>query len=413
MLRKGKLFVFIFSGVILLYGVSAAFYGDVTYPALGVFMKALSYVNSDYVEPPDMSKVRVGAMRGMIEALDPYSAYLTKEQAIDVDHNKSDTGNIGVVLSKRANIICIVSAAHGGSAESAGLRPGDYVVAIDGVNVEDESLLKAESLLRGAGGTRVKTTVFRGTQTKPLDIEVTRTNEPPPAVASRMLDGKIGLLSIYSLGASAPGQAQIKLKTLISAGAQKIILDLRDCADGEPANGAELANLFLKGGVIYTSKGQSGDTLLDVKATPDKFITDLPLVVLINGSTAGPAEIAVGSLKGNGRASLIGERTFGIGSSQKRFQLKSGGVLVLSISKYYTPDGKLIQDDVNLTDTGIKPDVEAPDKDRLEDFLVDAYFDGQDDAAKYKQLREKLDQEQLNKAVEIVGKAGTVVKKAA
>jgi carboxyl-terminal processing protease len=240
-----------------------------------------------------------------------------------------------------------------------------------------------------------------------------RANELPPPVASRMLDGHIGLLSIYSLAASAPEQAQVKLKTLISAGAQKIILDLRDCADGEPGNGAELANFFLKSGVIYTSKGQSEDALLEVKASADKFVTDLPLAVLINGSTAGPAEIVAGSLKGNGRASLIGERTFGIGSSQKRFQLKSGGVLVLSTAKYYTPDGKMIQDDVNLTDTGLKPDVEAPDKDRLEDLLVDAYFNGQDDAAKYKQLQEKLDQEQLNKAVEILSKGGAVVKKAA
>ena len=140
------------------------------------------------------------------------------------------------------------------------------------------------------------------------------------------------------------------------------------------------------------------------RRVPEKFLTDLPLAVLINGSTAGPAEITAGALKAGGRAVVVGEKSFGIGSAQTRIQLQSGSVLFLSTAKFYTPDGKVIENDETFRDTGIKPNVEVPDQDRLQDLLVNSYFDAQDDAAKYMQLRDKVNQEQLEKAVEVLTK---------
>jgi carboxyl-terminal processing protease len=417
MVHKGKILVFVFSTVIALYGASAAFFGNViaggdqAYPAISVFMDALRNVNDNYVEAPDMNKVQEGAMRGLIESLDPYSTFLTKAEVKALDSRKSDAASVGVVLSKRANVICVVSAEHGGPAESAGMRPGDYVTSINGVNVEDSSLLEAESLLRGAPGTPVKVAVFRGAQTKPIEIQMTR-KVIEATLNSRMLDGHIGVVEVSSLSAPILEQVRLKMKTLISAGAQKLILDLRDCANGQPTDGAELANFFLKTGVIYTSKTRTGETSEEVKAVADKFITDLPMAILINGSTAGPAEITAGALKVNGRATLIGEKSFGMGSIQKRLPLKSGAVLILSTAKFYTPDGKMIQNDETPGNTGIKPEVESPDEDRLQDLLVAAYFDGQEDAAKYKQLRDKVNQEQLDKAIEILKKGPQAGKKA-
>lgn len=414
MLQKVKILVSVLSALIILYGVAAAFYpGDPTYPALRVFMGALGQINEDYVEAPDMNKVQEGAMRGLIEALDPFSTFLTKEQVQVLDSRKDRTAGVGIVLSKRANLICVVAAVKGGPAEAAGMRSGDYLTSIDGVNVEDASILEADSLFRGAPDTKVKATVFRGTQTKPIDIEMVRKNIEAAAVGSRMLDGRIGLLEFPSLQAPTLEQARVKLKTLISAGAQKLILDLRGCAAGKPDNGAELANLFLKSGSIYTIKGRDGEILEDITATPEKFVTDLPMVVLIDGSSAGPAEIAAGALKGNGRAAVVGEKSFGIGSVQKRFPLKSGAVLVLSTAKYYTPDGKMIENDETLRDTGIAPDVESPSQDRLQDLLVDAYFEAQGDGAKYKQLQDKMHQEQLDKAIEVLTRGLAAVKRAA
>ena len=412
MQHKGKVLVFLFTALIILYGVSAAFW-DTTYTALDVFMNALHHVDEYYVEPPDLNKVQQGAMRGLIEALDPYSAFLTKEQIQALDSRKDKTADVGVVLSKRANIICVVSTERNGPAAAAGMRPGDYLTAIDGANIEDKSILEVGSLLRGDPGSKVKAAVFRGADTKPTEIEMVRRNEEPPAVGSRMLDGRIGLLEIPSLASVTIEQARVKLKTLVSAGAQKLILDLRGCADGKADYGADLANLFLRSGVVYSIRGHGGEKLEEISADPEKFVTDLPMVVMINGSTAGPAEIAAGALKGNGRALLVGEKSFGMGCYQKRISLKSGAVLVLSTAKFYTPDGKMIENDETLRETGIAPNVESPDQDRLNDLLVDAYFDGQADAVKYKQLQEKLNQEQLDKALEVLNKGLAVPRRAA
>jgi carboxyl-terminal processing protease len=418
MLHKGKLFVFFGSAVIVLYGISAAFYGrvvarDDAYRELAVFMDALKKIHEDYVEAPDMSKVQEGAMRGLIAALDPYSSFLSKEQVEALQKRKLEgTAGIGVSLSKRADVLYIVSTDREGPAESAGVRPGDYIMAVDGTTVDDKSIPEVEALLLGTPGSSVKLSVIRSSQTKPVEIEITRQAEKTPAILSTMRDDKVGLLQIASLEGDAVGQARVRLKTLLSAGAEKLVVDLRDCAEGDAASGADLANFFLKDGLIYYSQNRDGARILDVKANAEKFITDLPLVVLINASTAGAAEITAGALKDHKRALIVGEKSFGVGSSQKRIALKSGSLLILSTAKYFTPNGKMIQEE-SVRTTGIKPDVQAPDDDRRQDLLVEAYYDDQNDAAKYRQLRDKMRQEQLDKAIELLSSGQVPVRRAA
>jgi carboxyl-terminal processing protease len=253
-----------------------------------------------------------------------------------------------------------------------------------------------------------------------------------------MLDGKVGFLSVASLSESSVEQAKVKLKTLISAGAEKIILDLRDCADGAIANGSELANYFIRSGILYYSQNRQGERVLVVEANPEKHITDLPLVVLIDGSTAGAAEIAAGALKDQKRATIVGEKSFGSGADQKTIQLKSGAVLILSTAKYYTPGGKMIQDEV-ARNGGILPDLVAPDDETRQDLAVESYYDDKgdasgarrvvpqpesgspaqvdkdekDEAVKYKQFQEKVDKIQIEKALEVLSKSNVPVKKAA
>jgi len=177
---------------------------------------------------------------------------------------------------------------------------------------------------------------------------------------------------------------------------------LRDCADGSTADGAALANLFLKSGTIYYSQNKDGQKVQEVTAAPEKLVADLPMVVLINGSTAGPAEITAGALKDNKRAQVVGEKSFGIGSSQKQITLKSGSVLLLSTAKFYTPSGKVIEDDNAPRNTGIKPDVQAPEEEKLQGMLLQSYYDDQDgrNGAKYRELRDKINQLQLERAIE-------------
>jgi len=418
MFHKGKLLVFVGSFLIALYGMSAAFYGkvvakDEAYKELSVFMDVLKRVSEDYVEDPDMNKVHEGAMRGLIDALDPYCSFLSKEQYAELQKRQaSGKAGIGVVLSKRSDVIYVVSCERDSTGAQAGIRPGDYLLAVDGQDVENKSILEVDSLLHGAPGNKVKLTLFRNARTKPVELEIPMKEPAPNSVDSRMLDGNVGFLDVSSLGGSAVEQAKLKLKTLISAGASRLILDLRDCADGSPKDGAELANYFLNSGVVYYSRNREGEKVQVVEASPQKHVTDLPLVVLIDGSTASAAEIAAGALKDQKRATIVGEKSFGVGSAQKTVQLKSGALLILSTAKYCTPSGKIIQDET-ASKAGIVPDVEAPDDDTRQDLIVESFYDEQEDAAKYRQFQEQIDKIQLDKALEVLSKEKAPVKKAA
>jgi carboxyl-terminal processing protease len=418
MSHKGKLLVFLGSFLIILYGISAKYYGKVVagddaYKELSVFMHVLERISDDYVEVPNMNSVQEGAMRGLMDALDPYCSFLSKEQ-YDALQKRKESGHagVGIVLSKRSDVIYVVSCEYDSPAEEAGIRPGDYLIAINGQGVEDKSILEADSLLHGAPGTKIKVTVFRSARTKPLDVEMTFRDQAGIPVTHKMLGENVGLLDVSSLADSSIEQVKVKLKTLISAGARKLILDLRDCADGMPAAGADLANYFVRNGVLYYSQNRQGEKVQVVEANPEKFITDLPLVVLIDSSTAGAAEITAGALKDLDRASVVGEKSFGVGSAQKIIQLKSGAVLILSTAKYCTPGGKVIQEESART-AGILPDVQAPDDETRQDLAVESYYDEQDDVGKYRQLQEKIEKIQLDKALEILAKEASPAKKAA
>ncbi len=409
--HKGKMLVFVCSTLVALYGISAAFYGkvvarDEAYKELSVFMDALRRINEDYVEAPDMNKVQVGAMRGLIDALDPYSSFLSKREFESIQKKKATAkAGVGLVVSKRTDVVQVVSVEKDGPAEKAGIHDGDYLVAIDGNSLDDKSVLMVESLLRGAPDSEVKLSVFRNAQTKPIELALVRKVDSPPPSISQMLEGNIGLLEVSSLADLTAERAKVRLKTLISAGAEKLILDLRDCADGNVPEGVELANYFLRDGNIYYTQNRAGEKISEVQAVPEKFITDLPMVVLINGSTAGPAEIVAGALKDRKRATVVGEKSFGVGSAQTQIALKSGAVLILSTAKYYTPAGKMIQDE-SARDTGIKPDLQSPDEELRRDLAVESYYDDQDqdNVVKYRQFRDKVRKIQLDKAMEVLAK---------
>ena len=171
-------------------------------------------------------------------------------------------------------------------------------------------------------------------------------------------------------------------------------------------------HFFLRDGIIYYSRNRLGEKVQIIEANPDKYITDIPVVVLINGSTAAGAEITAGALKDRGRAKIVGERSFGLGSEQKTISLQSGAKLVLSTAKFCTPSGKVIQDET-IRDAGISPDVLVPDNDTRQDLAVESYYDKQDDDMKYRLLREKIDQIQTQKALEVLTEDDMPLKKAA
>ena len=408
MSNKVKTLIFAVSLVVLLYGASAAFYAKEAYKELSIFMDVIQKIRDEYVEVPDMDKVHEGAMRGLFEALDPYSTFLTREQ-FDELQKRGETGSAdaGMVISTQseaasADVVSVVSVDAQGAADKAGIRPGDFMLSVNGEEIHNKSLYEVNNLLRGVPGTGVKLTIFRASLTSPLDIELTLQEPVTDQVTSRILDGNIGYLRIASLAGASVEQAKVNLKTLISAGAEKILLDLRGCAEGDAAGGAEVANFFLKDGVIYFSQDRNGVKLEVVEAASEKFLTDLPMALLINRSTAGAAEIIAGSLKDHNRAKLIGEKSFGVGASQKTIRLKSGAALILSTAKYCTPSGSIIQADT-ARNAGIAPDFEAPDTSARQDLSVESLFDyDKDDDDKYRKIQEKIRQIQLDKALEIL-----------
>ena len=379
MSNKAKILIFVVSFVILLYGASAAFFAREAYKELAIFMDVIQRIRDEYVEVPDMDKVHDGAMRGLFDALDPYSTFLTREQLEELEkRSAAGSAGAGMVISKRSDVVLVVSVEAQGAADKANLRPGDYLLSVNGEEVHNKSLLEVNNILHGAPGTIVKLAVFRESQSRPQDIELTLQEPAPVQVTSRILDGNIGYLKIASLNNASVEQAKVNLKTLISAGADKILLDLRNCAEGDPAGGAEVANFFLKEGVIYFSQDRNGEKLDVVTASPEKFLTDLPTALLLNRSTAGAAEIIAGALKDHNRARIIGEKTFGVGSSQKTIKLKSGAALILSTAKYCTPNGNIIQAETARS-AGIEPDFESPDTGKRQDLAVESYYDYDED----------------------------------
>jgi len=419
MFHKGKLLVFLGSFIIVLYGASAAFYDNVgaededAYKELKVFSDVLGRIVDDYVEDPDMNKVQDGAMRGLIGALDPYSSFFTKEQYDALQQRKTaGVAGAGMILSKRSDVIYIVSCEQDGPAAQMEIRPGDYLISVNGQPVEDKGILEVQSLLLGDPGSKLKVEIFRSSRSTPLELELTLKTPSSDRVASRITEDNIGFLDISSLADSSIEQIEKTLRKLISAGAEKFILDLRDCADGAPSAGAALANYFLRDGIIYYSQNRQGEKVQVIESVPDKFITDLPLVVLINGSTAAAAEITTGALKDRDRATIVGERSFGVGSAQETIPLKSGAILLLSTAKYCTPNGKVIQDET-IRNAGIPPDVLVPDNETRQDLVVESYYDDQDEIMKYRQLREEIDRIQTDKALEVLADEALPLKEAA
>ncbi len=320
------------------------------YKHLAVYSEVLSRIKSEYVEEPDMSSVTLGAMNGLLESIDPYASYLNAQQYKEYLKNY-DTykGDLGMVLAKKFGYITIVATVPGSPADKAGLTTGDMLESIKGIATRDMPLAYAKLLLKGAPDTTVDLSVLRR-KPEPQKITLTRTTVNYPKVESKMIPESIGYIKVEAI---APGRVQevaTAVNDLTKQGAKKLVMDLRNCATGEPEDGIELANLFLDKGLITYTQGQKSPRK-DYQADPKKAITALPLVVMTNRGTAAAAEVATAALQGDKRASVVGERTYGDASVRRPITMDDGSAIILSVAKYYGPDGKSIQDNAVTPET--------------------------------------------------------------
>jgi carboxyl-terminal processing protease len=340
---------------------------DGAYRQLAVYTEVLGKIKSDYVEEPDLKSVTLGALNGLLESIDPFASYLNAEQYKEYLKNRDTLkGGVGLVLSKRFGYVGVVDSIPGSPAAKAGLVTGDMVETIRGIATRDMPLAYANILLAGKTGTTIDVSVMAMRHPEPKKITLTRAEIQYPKVSEKMLADQVGYVQALSMGEVTAAEVAVAIKSLEKQGAQRLILDLRHSSTGSPEEGIQLANLFLDKGLITYLQGQKV-ARKNFEADPAKAITKLPLVVMTNRGTARGAEVAAAALLDNKRAQVVGERTYGDASVRRPIPTDEGGAIILSVAKYYSPNGKAIQDNyvtpsvaVNETEPAADIDEEAP-----------------------------------------------------
>jgi carboxyl-terminal processing protease len=332
---------------------------------LRIFENVLQHIQNDYVDEPNMDKVRAGALRGLAYGLDPYSTYLTPEQVRNYRADKENNQvGIGAELSQVSSYLYVIAPVKGSPSDLAGVRAGDIIEYIDGKATRDISLYDARQLLNGAAGTEVKLRILRA-NTRPSTITVKRGAFKAPAAESRMEAGKIGVLRINSLAEGEAADARARLLDLQKQGAQKIVLDLRNVAGGSLNEGVAVANLFIKDGILAESLGRENKTLKTFNAEPKNAIFNGPVVTLIDTGTAGAAEVVASAFLEQKRGDVVGEKSFGAGAEQQLFTLRDGDGLLLTTVKWASASGKTFLGE-DRAHSGIVPSVEMKRPEILE-----------------------------------------------
>lgn len=374
-----------------------------------IFESVLNHIQNDYVDEPNMEKVRAGALRGLAYGLDPYSTYLTAEQVRDYRAgNKSSQVGIGAELSQVASFLYVVAPVKGSPADQAGVRAGDVIEYIDAKATRDISLYDARQLLNGAPGSEVKLRILRA-NVRPLTLSVRRGSFRAPAAEARLEAGRIGILRINSLDNGEAADARARLQELLRQGAQKIVLDLRSVAGGEIQEGVTVANFFIRDGQIAKTIGREQKVLKTFDADPKATMFSGPVVALIDAGTAGAAEIVASAFLEDKRGDVVGEKSFGAGAEQELFTLRDGDGLLLTTIKWASASGKPFLGE-DRSRSGIAPSVEVK-RPESPDSALDVEDPGNDEEAKPNETRTKPESgapkpqpedTQLKKALELL-----------
>jgi len=356
---RNKFLVILVSTVLVFYSVVGGLLGrdggGDGYAPLSIFIEVLGKIQGVYVEDPNLSKVMHGALLGLLESLDPYSTYLTAEEYRRYRKTRtSGEGDIGLDLSKERSLgyIWVIHPIEGSAAEESGVKPGDIIESIDGVTTRNIGLVQAGYLLSGDAGSEVELKIRRLGRSEPVLMSVSRERSQPPSVRGRLLEGDVGYLRIPRFVEGVSAATREKLKSLEAQGARKLVLDLRNCGGEAFEEGVGVANLFLDHGVIAYSEGQRSPRK-EFVADPGKVASRLPLAVLQNKGSASAAEIVSVAIKENRRGDIVVVRSFGKASVQKLFALPGGAAVLLSVYKYYSQSGQVIQA------RGVAPDHEV------------------------------------------------------
>ena len=383
---RGKVFLVLISATIAVYAVFggllrnfAPIFAQQPINDAGaqirIFESVLQHIQNDYVDEPNLEKVRGGALRGLAGGLDPYSSYLTAEQVKDYQAKKQDTlSGIGAEFSQVSSYLYVISVIKGSPAEKAGLKAGDVIEYIETKATRDISLYDAQQLLLGEAGSKINLRILRpgGAQT----ITVVRGAYKIPEAETRIEAGKIGVVKVYSLEKGEAKDIRNRVQDLMKQGVQKIVLDLRGVAAGDINEAVEVANLFIKDGNLAQVIGRENKVQQNFAADPNKHLFGGQVAALIDLGTAGAGEVVASAILDRKRGEVVGERSFGAGTERKLFALRGGDGLLLTVAKWASPNGNpfLTEDRAN---SGVKPSVEVKRPETPEPIEVEEMIDQQ------------------------------------
>jgi carboxyl-terminal processing protease len=346
MAAKIRIAIVMVSACVACYAIAGGFPWDRGATAKGnqwaqlrIFDEVLYHIAKDYVDEPDMERVRTGALRGLAEGLDPYSAYLTPAQVADfkpVEPGMREVG--GMALSKYGGYVYVVSVLKGSPAERAGLATGDVLEYVGKAPSRDMSLYDAEMLLTDPKSGPIEIKIVRAGQSGKVTFTAGPVTVPP--VEAKIAEIGIGYIGVPALTTGKAAEVKAAVEQLTAKGAKKLVLDLRGSALGTLEEGAAVANLFIDGGVLARKVGRGGADAGSVQAAKEATIYRGPLTVIIDESTAGAGEVVAAAMLASKRAEVVGEKSFGSGVELGMFNLRDGGAMLITVAKYAPPSGK-------------------------------------------------------------------------
>jgi carboxyl-terminal processing protease len=344
-----------------------------TYKNLKIFTEVLDMVEKNYVEPVEGEKLMQGAINGMMKSLDPHSSFMTAEMYKELEvETRGSFGGIGIEITILKDVLTVVSPIEGTPAYKAGIKAGDQIIRIEGQSTKDILITEAVKKLRGPKDTPVTITIFREGMDKPKDVVITRSVIQIKSVRFRIYDEHIGYLRIAAFQ-ERTGEDVKKAVRDLEAKARPlrgIVIDLRNNPGGLLNQSVEVSDVFLKKGVIVSTRGRSKGMESKAIARNDNDEPTCPIVVLVNEGSASAAEIVAGALQDNGRAVILGTQTFGKGSVQTVIPLENGAAVKLTTARYYTPNGRSIQAEGITPDIVVKLARPAEEKETADDLLI-------------------------------------------
>ena len=362
MTSRTRLLVLAISTPVIAFAIIGGYLGqalarDETIRHLRIFEDVVSLVIDNYVEPVDVQKTMRGAMRGLADALDWDSAFLTAD-LVKVYEAGTSAGpaDVGIELT-RQYYLRVVAVRDGSPAAGGGLRSGDFIRAIDGRATRDMTAFEGARLLRGAPGSKVALLVFRGNAADPHEITLTRARTSGPVLTSKMADASTGYVRLVEFTRDTRSRLKQAFDGLTRTGATRFVIDLRGSAIGDPDHGIDAARLFVRSGTLAVRETRGGRE--PVAAQPGDASLTAPVVLLVDQGTAGPGELFAAALDGHNRAELVGERTLGRAARQQLVKLPDGSGMLVSFLRYLTPSNEAIHERGLIPDVPVdQPDVE-------------------------------------------------------